>query len=106
MNEDQGFSILCSGDPVTSRVRPYSTRAGETEVCRQWNQLRTSRLALWTEGDTTQERTSSVREVSGVPCHDDVINARNAWRQERIGCYFGTRNGIVNRCHTTRTASD
>src|SRR5262249_31018845 len=102
MNEDQVFSILRSGNPVTSRIRPYSTRARNTEVRRQRNQLSTSGLALWAESHPTLEWTSRIREVSGFPCHDDVINPRNAWRQERIGCYFGASNSVVNGCHATR----
>src|SRR5262249_17788190 len=106
MNQDQVFFIRRSGDAVASRVRPYSTRARNTEIRWQRNQLSTSGLALGAESHPTQEWTSGVREVGGFPCHDDVINPRNAWRQELIGCYFGARNGIVNGCHAACTTSD
>src|SRR5262245_56252896 len=106
MNEDQISPILRSGDPVTSGVRPYSTRARNTEVRRQGNQLSSSRLPLGAEGHSTQEWTSGVREVSSFPCNDDVINPRNAWREELIGCYLGACNGVVNGCHATSAARD
>src|SRR5687768_299736 len=83
VNENEMFFVRCGSDPV-GPGRSTGATALNTKVRWKRNQLALAQLAPGAEGYSPEKRPSGVGEVGSPACHNDIVDAGNAWRQELI----------------------
>ena len=92
--------------PLPLGKKAHGARAAHAKVCGQRDQRSVAGLPIVRECHTPEKRSRGVSEVRRLACDDDIVDADNAGRQERIEGDLGAGVRVIDCSAATHPSGD